>query len=617
MNSFLAKVRRYSNAHWLDAPPHIRFCPLNFLGYQPLRYIFEHLKYSLRYRWKTANPSISSKVQKDGIATINSFLPCSVFSELQMSALSIIEREKSRDGQLVSFSDDIATRVVLDSPYLQSCRGLTDLDAWFIWDNIKRDDLISFAEDIYRSNYLGSRQFKVELEMISVQPDGSDHFDHNTMWHVDRHFNCVKMFLFLNDHSKVNGTYEYTPLPNYSLLSRIWYEYCLSCRTYLRYLRFFNVQKSVSYALRKPRVTDHEIGLLNIYPNPIEEPSNTLVISNNISFHRRGIIQPGNTRFQINLDFYNCHRNIFMTFVKYSFSFLDFLRRQYKNTTLQACLSLGMKNNQSVQLASGCRMFSLINEYDSRFNSMVLSGNDFAGVEFKLFSEAAKQSSLIFDIGANFGSFTFGSLPLPPSVEAFCFEPNVKLNKSIRKTISTNKPLTQNVSVYDYAVSDFCGSTTFYVNSNWSGSSSLESKFINAHSGQIAYDVQTLTLDQWHVNYGIDVRNKAITIKIDVEGHDLSALFGARQILEKCSHYLIIIELDYKQFESSRHPKVEFLKELFIQSDLKYIISSDSFSAIPSFDVLLHALCKRSPRHLDLVLASKFFATPIHKCFNQ
>lgn len=613
MSSFLAKARRYSNAHRLDAPPHIRFSPLNFLGYQPLRYIFEQFKYSLRYRWKTANPLVSSTVQKDGIATINNFLTDSLFAELQKSALSIIEREKLSASQLISFSDDIATRVVFDSSYLQSCRGLIDLDAWFVWDNIQRDQLISFAEDIYRSKYLGSSHLKVELEMISVQPGGSDHFDHNTMWHVDRHFNCAKMFLFLNDHTKANGTYEYTSPRNFSVLTRIWYEYCLSCRTYLRYLRFFDVQKSVSYWLRKPQVTARELALLNIRPNPIEEPSNTLVISNNISFHRRGIIQPGNTRLQINLDFYNCHRNIAMSFVRYFFAFLALLHRQYANLTLKACLLLGMKNNQSIQLASGCRVFSLINEYDSRFNSMVLSGEDFAGVEFKLFCEAAKQSSLIFDVGANFGCFTFGSLPLPPNVEAFCFEPNVKLNKSIRKTISTNKHLTQQVSVYDYAISDFCGPTTFYVNSNWSGSSSLDSKIINVQSGQVAYDVQTLTLDQWSVNHGIDLRNKALTIKIDVEGHDLSALYGARQILEKCNHYLIIIELDYKQFESLHHPKVEFLRELFIESDFKYIISSDSAAAVSSFDLLLHALCKRSPRHLDLVLASKFFATSIHK----
>ena len=80
----------------------------------------------------------------------------------------------------------------------------------------------------------------------------------------------------MNDHNEANGTYEYTPLRNYSFISRLLYEYNLSCRTFLRYLRFLNVQKSVIHSLRKPRLTTSEITYLNIRPNPIVEPANTL-----------------------------------------------------------------------------------------------------------------------------------------------------------------------------------------------------------------------------------------------------------------------------------------------------------------------------------------------------
>tara|TARA_Y100000992_G_C21175365_1_gene448028 strand:- start:574 stop:897 length:324 start_codon:yes stop_codon:yes gene_type:complete len=105
------------------------------------------------------------------------------------------------------------------------------------------------------------------------------------------------MFFFLNDHSKENGTYEYSQGSSQMSLLRYFYEYYVS----LRY--------SLSQLLRG-RLETYSIFLSKFMAEIVhkkivmEYPKNTLIISNNKGFHRRGRLSPNTVREQVNFDFY-------------------------------------------------------------------------------------------------------------------------------------------------------------------------------------------------------------------------------------------------------------------------------------------------------------------------
>ena len=52
-----------------------------------------------------------------------------------------------------------------------------------------------YAEDVISSTDHTEKQ--IEVEYISVPHDQIDHYDHNTWWHIDRHFHCAKAFYLL------------------------------------------------------------------------------------------------------------------------------------------------------------------------------------------------------------------------------------------------------------------------------------------------------------------------------------------------------------------------------------------------------------------------------------
>tara|TARA_Y100000996_G_scaffold341466_1_gene278774 strand:- start:416 stop:1156 length:741 start_codon:yes stop_codon:yes gene_type:complete len=152
--------------------------------------------------------------------------------------------------------------------------------------------------DIFRVQSIENillRKPAIEFERINIEE--GDVYDHNRRWHTDRCVDCYKMFFFLNDHSKENGTYEYSQGSSQMSLLRYFYEYYVS----LRY--------SLSQLLRG-RLETYSIFLSKFMAEIVhkkivmEYPKNTLIISNNKGFHRRGRLSPNTVREQVNFDFY-------------------------------------------------------------------------------------------------------------------------------------------------------------------------------------------------------------------------------------------------------------------------------------------------------------------------
>lgn len=133
----------------------------------------------------------------------------------------------------------------------------------------------------------------IELERIAIGE--KDIEDHNKCWHADRFVPCYKMFLFLNDHSVDNGTYEYSEGSHRRSLARYVFEYYFSVR--------FTVSQWFGGRLAKYPPFWSKVMAQWLYRRKVmEAKANTLVISNNMGFHRRGVLKPHMIREQINFN---------------------------------------------------------------------------------------------------------------------------------------------------------------------------------------------------------------------------------------------------------------------------------------------------------------------------
>ena len=580
------------------APRHIIASPLNLIGLQVYRLIYEELRYALRsLGWSPHSPQHCTAI---GLYVKDNAINTSLFNGLVQDFDSIIAREKDRKtSPLLVFRDNIATRLSLSLQYLYSPSGLTDQLAWRIWDHLPLQELLNMAEDVYKHKYPGITEISVELESIDVPLDSEDHYDHNTWWHADRHFHCPKAFFFLNSHDKNNGTYEYLPSSNNLTFSRIIYEYLYSCRYFLQSLTSFFANKSfLQQSLLRPRVSNYEYQLLGIKPSPVTQPSNTIVLSDNMGLHRRGKLLPGSSRKQINFNFYRQRDN------RLSLQYLSlYILRQLLKLYDRSKRFQGFVLHSMVRLQSGLIVYPSSNSKDRRYNKIVRSASDQSLAEYKAFVAASRHATHILDVGANYGSFTFGCAPLPPGSLAYMFEPNPSLASAICRTISLNQSLTTGINLVQHAVSDLQQELTFYLNESWSGSSSLSMTTSSLPLTPIK--VSTIPLDTWARTERLDFNQARLLLKIDVEGYDLQALYSARNILKAVKSYIVIIELSSAAFHLSPSYSVSFLQDIFQSSAKRFIISSNKFAPVFSYTDFMHAIKRSSPNHLDLILASE------------
>jgi FkbM family methyltransferase len=125
------------------------------------------------------------------------------------------------------------------------------------------------------------------------------------------------------------------------------------------------------------------------------------------------------------------------------------------------------------------------------------------------------------DVGANIGSYT---LPLARNFrKVIAFEPSNTYCDVLRRNIALNG--LRNVHVYQMALSDVDGQVPLYVRHG--GSSSLSSNHYGLPFDNLSY-VHAGKLDGLSSSLGhLDF------IKVDAEGHELSVLSGAAQILSR------------------------------------------------------------------------------------
>lgn len=131
----------------------------------------------------------------------------------------------------------------------------------------------------------------------------------------------------------------------------------------------------------------------------------------------------------------------------------------------------------------------------------------------------------VFDVGANNGEWSHLIQKLHPQSKIFLFEPLPDCQKIIR-----DKKI-QNSELIPMAVGSENGLAKLYVAQS-SGISSLHQRNDSYFKDQVfsTIDVQIITLDSVIEKYNLQHID---FVKMDIEGHELQALVGAKKSLEK------------------------------------------------------------------------------------
>jgi len=143
-------------------------------------------------------------------------------------------------------------------------------------------------------------------------------------------------------------------------------------------------------------------------------------------------------------------------------------------------------------------------------------------------SELEKDKSMIIDVGANIGNHSMFFSELVDSVIAI--EPNPICNNLIHASLMFNN--ISNISVIQKALSSHTGKATLNFPASDLGSGSLLDS--DSKGFENSFEVETDTLDNI-LALKITKDEHIKLIKIDVEGHELEILKGAKTILNEHS----------------------------------------------------------------------------------
>jgi FkbM family methyltransferase len=150
----------------------------------------------------------------------------------------------------------------------------------------------------------------------------------------------------------------------------------------------------------------------------------------------------------------------------------------------------------------------------------------------------------IVDVGAHNGHSTRELLDTFPNARVLAFEAERRNFIRARDELA---PYGSRVEIFNLAVSDAAGETVLHVNSH-DGTHSLfgigEQRYWAGHAHHLEdVAVQSTPLDEIAVAHGLDMID---ILKLDIQGAELSALKGARRLLEQNRIRLIATEVEFQ-----------------------------------------------------------------------
>jgi FkbM family methyltransferase len=146
-----------------------------------------------------------------------------------------------------------------------------------------------------------------------------------------------------------------------------------------------------------------------------------------------------------------------------------------------------------------------------------------------------RQAGVLFDVGANIGGYTLAASSVLQGWKIYAFEPAPQTFPRLQQA---TKELSD-ISLHNLGLSSQTGEASLNFGEDVTGLASLYDRDVlkNANAGKVPIKLDTI--DNFCSQNNIDRIN---FLKLDVEGHELEALKGAKNMLDERS-------IDFIQFE--------------------------------------------------------------------
>lgn len=227
------------------------------------------------------------------------------------------------------------------------------------------------------------------------------------------------------------------------------------------------------------------------------------------------------------------------------------------------------------------------------------------------------RTKVIFDIGACTGEDTVEYIKLFPNTSFHCFEPRNDNVMGMR--LRFEKLKVANINICECALSDYEGTTTFYISSGRPEKSNMEwdygnksssilppSTLLNKHYPWLNFDtsikVFTTTLERYCDKNNI---RDIDFVHMDVQGAELSVLRGAGKLLKKIK----LIWLEVENIELYEHQPLKRDVQLFMKKYKFIQVKDTSMGKIAGDCLFLNGRLLYNPYYF----ITKFLPFVLHK----
>lgn len=213
-------------------------------------------------------------------------------------------------------------------------------------------------------------------------------------------------------------------------------------------------------------------------------------------------------------------------------------------------------------------MKSLVNQFLKFFGLEIhgtnyiqkLRNNEFEKNYYQEIQFTLKNASTIFDIGSNRGEFALNMSLIFPNATIQAFEPFPPVFEQLVSNIKNNK----NIFANQLAISDKRCQLPFHVNKSVDTNSLLKSiktnqSFDKATENVEIINVESTTLDIYCSENKID---KIDILKMDIQGAELLALKGAKNLLLENKIKAIFLEISFQPQYSNQALFIEIYNVL-------------------------------------------------------
>lgn len=275
----------------------------NRLGLQVLRMVGKRLAWRLRRaRVEDEIKPFAEVLHRDGVLVLPDFLTPEEFAAVLREIESL--RPSMRFG---SFRETGDGRVHV-ARYELGERG-TDCPA--IRRYLQENSLIqSLAAATIRRPITSPPRVLISFYRQAEEDAAIDN-DLENILHADLHAATVKAFFYLNEIDRTNGAFVYAKGSHHLTLERLRHEYDLSIRT-AKLARGDRDIPEHLLAWRGPHrrgvIAEKYLRRMHITETPVCGRANTLVVANNMGFHRRGEFTGAASRETILLNFRHFER---------------------------------------------------------------------------------------------------------------------------------------------------------------------------------------------------------------------------------------------------------------------------------------------------------------------